>query len=305
MQRFIAPSARPNATAVRRPGLAADLRPPPRDEDHGGEREPAERRACRPELVEQLDGERRADLQRRDGEDDEGDAAAHAPSMPSRMRCQPELERVGRVVEAAGLVERAQRREALRLVVLLPERRAVRPEAPRPRRPPRTAGRRRGVAATSSTAATASAGEAPVPAARRAARRTRRPAFGPSGGRATEGSSSHGWRRRSSRTARAWAAPLARASRRRCPAPARPGRRRPSHRSARPCRARSDRSPSSPRRAQPATRRMETAPSPSGVRERDAGGGDPPHAQRGRRPTAAAARVWTRGGRSSRSSIPG
>ena len=110
MQRFIAPSARPNAIAVRRPGIAADPRPPDRDEDHRGEAEPPEGSTRRPELVEQLDGERRADLERRDREDDEGDAPVQsALAVPQLAQ--------GRAVPHA----------LLRLAVGAPARRLVEP----------------------------------------------------------------------------------------------------------------------------------------------------------------------------------
>ena len=64
----------------------AQPRPPDRDEDQRGEREPPERGARRPELVEQLDRERRADLQRGDGEQDEPDAGRTPRPGPPALR---------------------------------------------------------------------------------------------------------------------------------------------------------------------------------------------------------------------------
>ena len=58
MHRFIAPSASPKAIATRT-GWSRTRGRHQRDEDDGGEREAAERRARRPELVEQLDREGR------------------------------------------------------------------------------------------------------------------------------------------------------------------------------------------------------------------------------------------------------
>ena len=75
MQRFIAPSASPNATATRRSprGRPRSCGRQIATRISAAKREPPERRARRPELVEQLDRERRADLQRRDREQDEPD----------------------------------------------------------------------------------------------------------------------------------------------------------------------------------------------------------------------------------------
>ena len=53
-----------DAERARDPQVAFEPRPPDRPQHERGEREPQERRAARPELVEQRHGERRADLQR-------------------------------------------------------------------------------------------------------------------------------------------------------------------------------------------------------------------------------------------------
>ena len=77
MHRFIAPSASPNATAT------PTGRPRTFGRHHATRITAAN--ASRPnaapgraEVVEHLDGERRADLQRGDGEDDEDDASVHS-----------------------------------------------------------------------------------------------------------------------------------------------------------------------------------------------------------------------------------
>ena len=81
MQRFIAPSARPKATATRDGAGGLPAQPSAATSAtriSAANAEPPERRARRPELVEQLDGERRAELQRRDREQDERRRPRHA-----------------------------------------------------------------------------------------------------------------------------------------------------------------------------------------------------------------------------------
>ena len=69
------PSASPNATAVEHVGarVAGEARPPHREQHERGDAEPQQRRSRGPDLVEQRDGERRPDLEGRDGDDDERD----------------------------------------------------------------------------------------------------------------------------------------------------------------------------------------------------------------------------------------
>ena len=73
----MAPSASPKTIATPI-GWSRDPRPPQRDEDHGGERQPAERRARRAELVEDLDREGRPHLRGDGGEEDEADGAVQS-----------------------------------------------------------------------------------------------------------------------------------------------------------------------------------------------------------------------------------